>query len=101
MNKQYKEDYSKVEEVNKENDQEIAIKSSLFVDNRNIKTLQEDYEILELLGEGAFGKVKKVKHKPSGQIRALKIIKRESFKQAGSEELLMREIEVLKRLVIG
>ena len=100
--KEFKEDTKKVESLPKEEEKaeyQMPIKSSIFVNQQNITCLTEDYEELELLGEGAFGKVNKVRHKPSGQIRALKIIKRENFKKAGSEELMMREIEVLKRLV--
>ena len=59
----------------------------------------ERYDSLEVLGEGAFGKVKKVKHKISEEIRAMKVIHKDQI-QSGSEEEkdLIKEINILKTL---
>ena len=37
----------------------------------------KDFEILELIGEGSFGQVFKVKKKDNGQILALKVMKKQ------------------------
>ncbi|CDW88681.1 protein kinase domain containing protein [Stylonychia lemnae] len=58
--------------------------------------ITKDYQILNLLGKGGFGEVKKVMHKLTGQMRAMKIIK----KDAAEEYLqnLNNEIKILKVL---
>ena len=54
------------------------------------------YKVVDLLGYGTFGEVKKVVNRSTGKIYALKIIK----KSCCSENLnLMNEIEILKKLV--
>ena len=57
------------------------------------------YISLKVLGEGAYGKVEKVKHKISNEIRAMKVIHKEKI-QLGSEEeqALINEINILKTL---
>ena len=57
------------------------------------------YDSLKVLGEGAFGKVEKVRHKISKQIRAMKIIHKDQI-QLGSEEeqALIKEINIVKTL---
>lgn len=63
--------------------------------------MNELYEVMGSLGEGAFGKVKQVRYTLSGQIRAMKIINRAAFKKSGNEEMLEREINILKELVFA
>lgn len=59
----------------------------------------EDYEEVGLLGEGAFGKVIKVKHKISKVARAMKIIQKDKIKMHSDEEKAMiNEINVVKSL---
>ena len=57
------------------------------------------YDNLSVIGEGAFGKVEKVQHKKSKEIRAMKIIHKERI-QLGSEEEqdLINEINIVKTL---
>ena len=38
--------------------------------------IEKNYEVLEIIGQGGFGVVKKVRHKELDIIRALKIIKK-------------------------
>lgn len=54
------------------------------------------YEMIDIIGEGAIGKVKKVKHKLTGQIRAMKIISSNLIKKSYSKTQLENEIEILK-----
>lgn len=39
------------------------------------KYVDEDYEVIETLGQGSYGLVVKCKHKSTGQMRAIKMIK--------------------------
>ena len=59
-------------------------------------SLLNDYTILSLIGKGAYGKVKKIKHKETGAIFALKQI-RKSYCVRNSN--LQAEVDILKMLV--
>ena len=56
----------------------LGIDSNQFIVERTGK-VTKDYQILNLLGKGGFGEVKKVKHKLTGDIRAMKIIKKNNL----------------------
>ena len=57
----------------------------------------QDYEVLEKLGEGTFGKVFKVKNKNNNCIRAMKQIGKKFIGDLNDSEVL-KEIEILKQL---
>jgi len=59
-------------------------------------TLEDNYEVLYILGKGTFGEVRMVKHKKSGQKRALKIVAKSACQMS---ENYVDEIEILKNLV--
>ena len=54
-----------------------------------------DYDIGPELGSGAFGTVYKGTHKKSGRVVAVKVIKR---RDAGSDDAVRREVEMLQRV---
>jgi 5'-AMP-activated protein kinase, catalytic alpha subunit len=56
----------------------------------------EDYLILEAIGKGSFGKVKRGVHIPSGQAVAIKILNRQKLKSANMDKKIRREIKILK-----
>lgn len=57
----------------------------------------EDYEIIEQLGEGTFGKVFKVRNKNNNSIRAMKQISKSFINNLNDSEV-GKEIEILKKL---
>ncbi len=68
--------------------------SSLVVEKRG--AISDTYQVLNLIGKGAFGQVHRVRHRTSGKVYALKTISK-----SGCEEVdnLLNEIEILKTLV--
>ena len=61
---------------------------------------EENYKIINKLGKGSFGSVFKVKHKVTGEIRAMKIIKNNPNNESSQivNEKFLKEIQVLKEL---
>lgn len=55
-----------------------------------------DYLILDAIGKGSFGKVKRGVHVPSGQAVAIKILNRQKLKSANMDKKIRREIKILK-----
>lgn len=55
------------------------------------------YSIIGVLGKGSFGRVYKVKHKITSDIRAVKVISKENISEAGRSKILF-EVEVLRSL---
>jgi len=55
----------------------------------------DEYEVMEMLGEGGFGAVFKVKKRDTSALLALKSIPRENV---GDEELFERELEISRKL---
>lgn len=55
-------------------------------------------DVVDLLGVGSYGKVYKIKHKKTGQIRALKVISKQQLKNNYNEKEIENEIEVLKNV---
>jgi len=58
-------------------------------------SIYNEYKIVDVIGRGSFGVVKKVIHRTSGKPYALKIIK----KSCCQNKNFMNEIEILKKLV--
>ena len=70
----------------------------ILVKERNIDPLTL-YDELNMLGEGAYGKVVKVRHKISKVLRAMKIIHKDKMSLGSEEEeALINEINVVKSL---
>lgn len=63
----------------------------------NDAPLERDYQIYNFLGRGAYGKVVKALHIPSGQFRAVKIIITKNMSKKEKQQIL-REIQILSHL---
>ena len=79
----------------KKHSSRIQISKSIFVQYKE-GLIEKDYEILDTVGSGAFATVKKVIHKLTGQIRALKIIKKS---EEEDNKKLILEVDILSKLV--
>ena len=89
---------STLKEISKlaDNSKDIKIKSLITLTESKP---MDNYEKLNLLGKGTFGSVIKVKHKITGEIRAMKIIKNLYASNSNkTDDKFLREIQVLKTL---
>ena len=69
----------------------------MFINEKKGK-ITNDYEILSTIGKGGYGEVKKVIHKLTGEVRAMKIIKKDScdesyLKSLGNEINILRQLD--------
>ena len=75
----------------------VHIDANMFINEKKGK-ITNDYEVLAVIGKGGYGEVKKVIHKITGEVRAMKIIKKEScdegyLKSLGNEINILRNID--------
>ncbi len=73
----------------------IVINPRMLVSERK-NPIEINYEILEIIGKGGFGEVKKVRHKELDVIRALKVIKKSRYKTASELKMIKNEIAIMK-----
>ena len=64
-----------------EGKEHLMFDSSELYDDKNIGTKFDDYEIIKLLGKGAFGQVFKVRCKLNNKIYAMKRINADELKK--------------------
>jgi calcium-dependent protein kinase len=74
----------------------LKIDKSVFVKEQKGK-IESKYKVLETIGKGSYGEVKKILHKTTNELRAMKIIRKEDMSKE-SLETLMGEINILKQL---
>ena len=57
-----------------------------------------DFNVIELLGKGSFGRVKKVKHKKTGKVYAIKEIEKKEIKLRKMVEQVKNELKIMYSL---
>lgn len=89
-----------IENTNEDNNNEIIKnEDSLEISNYFITRIKpEDFEFLQLIGEGYYGKVHKVRFKKDGNIYALKSLKKSKLKEAKQKEHLKAEKNILSNI---
>ena len=93
-------------EVSQSQDDDISkeLKQEQFEDelHEEISTMKnisvEDFEFLEVIGVGYYGKVKKVKYKKDGKIYAMKILKKSKLKELKRVEHTKSEKKILSNI---
>lgn len=71
------------------------LRQSNIYHSLEIKSSLSDFELLVVLGQGAYGKVLKVKHKRTQQIFALKAVKKETVIEGDDVDIILREKKIL------
>ncbi len=66
----------------------------MFINEKSGK-ITKDYEVLAVLGRGGYGEVRKVIHKITRDVRAMKIIRKEACDE-WQMKTLSNEINILK-----
>ena len=82
---------------------EVNSLSKLPISTKNVILQQfcnpfDYYDNLKKMGKGTFGTVYKVMHKQTGVIRAMKVISKKKLKCGFTDEDILQEIDVLKKL---
>ena len=54
--------------------------------------IEKNYQVLEIIGKGGYGEVKKVKHKELDVVRALKVINKSRYKTKAEIKAIKNEI---------
>ena len=84
---------------NQNNDPGFVITPGILVEERNVDPFIFYEDTNNKLGEGAYGKVVKVRHKISKVLRAMKIIHKDKISLGSEEEeALINEINIVKSL---
>ena len=90
-------------EINLKKEIELSSLSKLPISNRNVIRKQSGnpldyYYVIKKLGKGTFGTVYKVMNKKTGIIRAMKVIPKNNLKYGFTDEEIIQEIDILKKL---
>ena len=75
----------------------MTLSKQLFI-NEGKGKIEQKYELLETLGQGGYGLVRKVRHKLTQELRAMKIIHIDQY-DTTTLNCIQNEIEILKQLV--
>lgn len=73
----------------------LVINPRMLVSERR-NPIEKNYDVLEIIGKGGYGEVKKVRHKELDVIRALKVIKKSRYKSAAECKMIKNEIAIMK-----
>ena len=76
---------------------------SISITTQNLIGIEKDsvkkkYLVIEKIGAGSFGKVYKVRHHITGQLRAMKMIKKETVNYQDDTREFLKEIEILSKI---
>ena len=75
----------------------LRVSGGDFVTEKKGK-LRDSYRIGNKLGDGAFGSVRKITHRVTGELRAVKTIHKKSLRSDEELETLFNEVSVLRNL---
>eukprot|EP00339_Tiarina_fusa_P014516 CAMPEP_0117022890 /NCGR_PEP_ID=MMETSP0472-20121206/17140_1 /TAXON_ID=693140 ORGANISM="Tiarina fusus, Strain LIS" /NCGR_SAMPLE_ID=MMETSP0472 /ASSEMBLY_ACC=CAM_ASM_000603 /LENGTH=424 /DNA_ID=CAMNT_0004728851 /DNA_START=124 /DNA_END=1398 /DNA_ORIENTATION=+ len=87
--------------VNNDNDEgdfSVSFKSPSQFQQPAPRVSLEDFDILRLVGKGAYGKVHQVRKKDTGQIFAMKVMRKEMLIQTNNVSYTMTERNILRNI---
>lgn len=78
------------------NHESVKFSAKNFVTS-NVGTLESQYKLGDLIGEGGFGEVYDCEHLGTGEIRAVKVMEKSATKQSINDDIV-KEYNILKEL---
>eukprot|EP00339_Tiarina_fusa_P014069 CAMPEP_0117008260 /NCGR_PEP_ID=MMETSP0472-20121206/7836_1 /TAXON_ID=693140 ORGANISM="Tiarina fusus, Strain LIS" /NCGR_SAMPLE_ID=MMETSP0472 /ASSEMBLY_ACC=CAM_ASM_000603 /LENGTH=414 /DNA_ID=CAMNT_0004710243 /DNA_START=82 /DNA_END=1326 /DNA_ORIENTATION=- len=83
---------------NEEGDFSVSFKSPSQFQQPTPRVSLEDFDILRLVGKGAYGKVHQVRKKDTGQIFAMKVMRKEMLIETNNVSYTMTERNILRNI---
>ncbi|KAI9107942.1 hypothetical protein K1719_020815 [Acacia pycnantha] len=91
-----------IKEVDESNGNNVIIEESLEGDNGHLMKIQgvsiEDFEILKVVGQGAFAKVYQVRKKGTSEIYAMKVMRKDKIMEKNHAAYMKAERDILTKI---
>ena len=75
----------------------FTVSANDFVTENDCK-ISDHYEIQQVLGEGSYGSVRKIRHKVTGEHRAVKILHKNKLNNNATMDAILNEVNLLRKL---
>jgi p70 ribosomal S6 kinase len=91
-----------IEDIKESNTDNVIIDESLNDEDGNLMEIQrvsiEDFEVLKVVGQGAFAKVYQVRKKGTSEIYAMKVMRKDKIMEKNHAEYMKAEREILTKI---
>jgi p70 ribosomal S6 kinase len=91
-----------IEDIKESNTDNVTIEESLNDEDVNLMEIQrvsiEDFEVLKVVGQGAFAKVYQVRKKGTSEIYAMKVMRKDKIMEKNHAEYMKAEREILTKI---
>jgi p70 ribosomal S6 kinase len=91
-----------IEDIKESNTDNVIIEESLNDEDGNLMEIQrvsiEDFEVLKVVGQGAFAKVYQVRKKGTSEIYAMKVMRKDKIMEKNHAEYMKAEREILTKI---
>ena len=91
-----------IEDVKESSVKNVIIEESLNDEEENLTEIQrvgiEDFEVLKVVGQGAFAKVYQVRKKGTSEIYAMKVMRKDKIMEKNHAEYMKAEREILTKI---
>jgi p70 ribosomal S6 kinase len=91
-----------IEDIKESNTDNVIIDESLNDEDENLMEIQrvsiEDFEVLKVVGQGAFAKVYQVRKKGTSEIYAMKVMRKDKIMEKNHAEYMKAEREILTKI---
>lgn len=95
----FEQSQAAIQEAQAELERDGPVESSSVIGNPSSKVGPQDFEILRVVGQGAFGKVFQVKYNKTNEIYAMKVMKKNRILEKDHSEYVKAERDVLTAIL--